>query len=778
MRSITALLMSFMILAAVFLCGVRNFPVYAAMDPSFQPAAPYYATFFYLWSQNPNTDSSWSYWSDNAHTPPDNWFSHYLPDPQPGVFNPSEELYSSNNTAIIYWQLRKLAEARQEVAIASWWGQGHKSDIAFQKIITDIMNRPDNPYPHLRWAMYYEKEGFGDVPLTEIVNDLAYIKATYANQPGYLKINGKPVIFVYNAAHSGSTPANDLQRWQSARSQSGFYIVLKVDPLNSGADPASMDGWHEYAPANRSGSKGSYYSFASPGFWLEGQAQRLPRNLTEFETAVRQMVAANTTWKLTQTWNEWGEGSSVEPAVEVNQVSSGKATIKIGAPLFENKYVDILAVQLPPLERGAGGLSPSLITPSTIIPSVTTPPSITPTSVSDPVVVAVGDIACGGDSPGASCKEWETSELARQQNPAAVLVLGDNQYESGKYQYFSGADPYCKSNPPRCYDTTWGRLKNITYPSVGNHEYLTTDASGYFDYFNGIGNAAGRAGDRSKGFYSFDIGAWHLIALNSNCSRAGGCGVNSPQERWLRQDLASNKNKCTLAYMHHPRYSSGYDGNNSGLTGQLVPLWQALQDNQADIVLAGHSHHYERFAPQDAAGNANTLSGIRQFVVGTGGRNFTGYWTNTLANSEVKNNTSFGVLSLTLHNNSYDWKFIPVASGSFTDAGTTTCHAVSAISPTIFVTQAPQPCVMKMQGDADCKRDIEGKDVNLLDFEVWRKESFADCSSTNEIGCGIDNDADGNVMDANFNYPGSTHTVVDMIVNLQDFEIWRKGYYL
>lgn len=718
--------LSVLLLCAVFIAFSLPAPAWA--QSSFQPSAPYYATFFYLWSENPNTDGIWSYWSDRAHTPPQNWFSNYLPDPQPGVFAPQTELYSSSNDQIIYWQLRKLAEAKQEVAIASWWGPNHKSDRAFNKIITDIMNRPDNPYPNLRWSMYYEKEGFGTIPLTELESDLNYIKSKYTTQPGYFKINGKPVIFVYNAAHSGYNAMDDLARWQTVRDRTGFYVVLKVDPLTSGAAPTAIDSWHEYAPANRTGTRGNFFYFVSPAFWLEGNAPRLVRDLTAFKTGVTAMVQSNTLWKLTETWNEWGEGSSVEPGDPVRQVQTGTATFDTTAPPFQNQYVDALNTLLPPLEQGtgAGGTTPTI--------------TATPTPVAaDPVVIAVGDIACGADSAGAACKEWETSELARRQNPQGVLILGDNQYEQGQLSYYAGTDPYCQSNPPRCYNGTWGRLKSITYPAVGNHEYLTPNAAGHFDYFNGTGNATGRAGDRSKGYYSYNIGDWHLIALNSNCSRAGGCGAGSPQEQWLRQDLAANP-KCTIAYMHHALYSSGHDGNNTTLLGQMRPLYQALYDAKADIVLAGHSHHYERFALQNAQGAADQANGFRQFVVGTGGRNFTGYWTTTMPNSEVKHNTSFGVLKLTLHNASYEWNFLPVQGSAFTDFGNAFCHR-SAPTPTATITAPPSPT------GSSCNKSSPSQ---FSCYGQWYAAYHAG----------------GNPTDGDFNGDGRT--------SLTDFEFWRR----
>ncbi len=302
---------------------------------------------------------------------------------------------------------------------------------------------------------------------------------------------------------------------------------------------------------------------------------------------------------------------------------------------------------------------------NTATPTITAIPTVS--SGTSPVVVAVGDIACGSDSGGAACKEWYTSEAARIINPVAVLLLGDNQYEQGQLANFDGSNSFCQSNPPKCFNATWGRLKNISYPAVGNHEYLTANASGYFDYFNGVGNATGRAGDRNKGYYAFNIGSWRLYALNTNCSPAGGCGAGSPQERWLRADLAANPKQCALAYYHHPLHSSG--GRD---TPSVAPLFQALYDNRVELVLAGHEHNYERFAPQTPQGVASS-NGIQEIIVGTGGRNFTQFVT-VAPNSLVRNANSFGVLKLTLNTSSYAWEFVPASGYTFKDSGTGTCH--------------------------------------------------------------------------------------------------------
>ena len=287
----------------------------------------------------------------------------------------------------------------------------------------------------------------------------------------------------------------------------------------------------------------------------------------------------------------------------------------------------------------------------------------------DPVIAAAGDIACdpssaqfnGGRGSGSLCRQLAVSNLLVGGNFAAVLALGDTQYNCGGLAAFQ-----------QSYDLSWGRVKSITHPVVGNHEYLTSggtgctsanaNAAGYFAYFGAA------AGAPSKGYYSFDVGSWHLIALNSSCSGAGGCGRTSPQGKWLAADLAAHKNECTLAYWHIPLFSSGGRANKNTL-----PFWQQLYAAHADIVLDGHDHIYERFAPQTPAGEPDPASGIREITVGTGGANLTPLQTRA-ANSVVANASTFGVLELTLRRSSYSWQFVP-AVGSFRDSGSANCHA-------------------------------------------------------------------------------------------------------
>jgi Tol biopolymer transport system component len=290
----------------------------------------------------------------------------------------------------------------------------------------------------------------------------------------------------------------------------------------------------------------------------------------------------------------------------------------------------------------------------------------------DPVIGTAGDIACDPDltrySTGLgtrdACHMLQTSDLLLKMDLSAVIPLGDLQYENGTLDKFQ-----------RSYEPTWGRLKAQTRPVVGNHEYRTPGASGYFDYFNGPGVFDGPAGARDKGYYSYDLGAWHVVTLNSQCSHApadnpykNDCAVGSPQEQWLRADLAAHPNRCTLAAWHHPWFSAGLAGVND----RVRPLFQALYDHGVDVLLTGHDHGYERFAPMDTAFNRDPARGVRQFVVGTGGKNEETH-RYPQPNSEVRAQGRFGVLELTLRPSAYTWEF-KRDGGTFEDSGANACH--------------------------------------------------------------------------------------------------------
>jgi Calcineurin-like phosphoesterase len=280
---------------------------------------------------------------------------------------------------------------------------------------------------------------------------------------------------------------------------------------------------------------------------------------------------------------------------------------------------------------------------------------------SDPVVVAVGDIACPAGGSG-SCQQAATEAIAKTQNPNAVFVLGDNQYNSGLYSEYESAG---------AYNATWGFFNPIVHPVPGNHEYAaSSSAAGYFQYF---GQAVANPDNTPNAYYSFNLGTWHIDALNSNCSDSG-CSDPLPgstttaQNTWLGSDLAANRSACVLGMWHHPLISDGWTLGSPG----VAPLWTALYNAHADIVLGGHDHLYERYAQQDPSGNA-TANGIREFVVGTGGESLNGLGSSN-SNLQGSDSKDFGVLVLTLHPTTYDWRFV-TTGGTVKDSGTgVPCH--------------------------------------------------------------------------------------------------------
>lgn len=275
------------------------------------------------------------------------------------------------------------------------------------------------------------------------------------------------------------------------------------------------------------------------------------------------------------------------------------------------------------------------------------------------LVAAAGDISCPVNAKRhnkefnrpKACRMADTGALLGTVKPDAVLALGDNQYEAGSLADFRSA-----------YARTWGAFKAITYPVPGNHEYGTPHARGYFDYFGA------RAGEPDKGYYSYDLGAWHVVALNSECTHVGGCDGLDPQAAWLRQDLADHPRTCVLAYWHRPRFSSGSHGNNV----DLDPLWRILSDAHADLVLSGHDHDYERFVPTDADGSAAAENGMAQLVIGTGGASHYKFHL-PAATSVARITGQNGVLRLELAPQSYRWQFLQAPGGQPLDSGTATC---------------------------------------------------------------------------------------------------------
>ena len=266
---------------------------------------------------------------------------------------------------------------------------------------------------------------------------------------------------------------------------------------------------------------------------------------------------------------------------------------------------------------------------------------VLPDSASDPVLVGAGDIAlCNSEGD-------EATAALLDGISGTVFTVGDNAYSRGTAAQFRD-----------CYGPSWGRHRARTRPSPGNHEYYSIGARPYYGYFGAL------AGPSSKGYYSYDVGEWHVVALNSNI----GVGHGSEQEQWLRADLAASDADCTLVYWHHPLFSSGPHGDQV----KMRDIWRVLYEHKVEVVVNGHDHHYERFAPQTPDGQPDPETGIRQFIVGTGGAGLRSL-RNVRPNSQVRDTNTWGVLKLTLQAQSYDWEFVPVEGKTFRDSGSGAC---------------------------------------------------------------------------------------------------------
>jgi acid phosphatase type 7 len=269
--------------------------------------------------------------------------------------------------------------------------------------------------------------------------------------------------------------------------------------------------------------------------------------------------------------------------------------------------------------------------------------------LSPPVLLAAGDVAsCAWD------RDEATAAVIASQ-PGYVAMLGDAVYPAGSLDAFS-----------RCYDPSWGRFKNRTFPAPGNHDYEvseTTPSSPYFLYFGP------RAGAVRRGYYAYRLGTWKIIVLNDNCADIGGCGRGSPEDLWLRRELRASAAFCTLAYWHKPRFTGGLEGSDA----ETLRFWRDLYAAGADVILNGHAHSYERFAPQTPAGRADRRFGIREFVVGTGGAPLHPF-TRRPPNTQIQDNTTWGVLRLDLGRASYRWRFLAAAGGTLHDSGRAACH--------------------------------------------------------------------------------------------------------
>src|SRR5215208_5811750 len=525
---------------------VSNFATVTLVDAApiqtdTQPSFPIRAAFYYPWFPEA--------WNQQGFNP----FTNY---------SPSLGFYDGGSQTVIKQQIGAMQYGGIQTGIASWWGQGSKTDAHIPGLLQAAVGT------NFRWSIYHENESQGDPSVAQLTSDLTYMRDKYGSDPSFLRINGRFVVFVYA---DGNDACGMADRWKQANTV-GAYVVLKV--FSGYRTCASQpDGWHQYSPAVAADSQKGYSYAVAPGFWKKGDAVRLARDITRWNQNIRDMVASGAPFQLVTTFNEWGEGTSVESAQEWSSASAhglyldalhtdgqgsappadttppappaglsatpGEQTVALD--WNDNSEADLAGsrvyrrnpdgswpsspVASPPASQWSDSGRTNGTTYTYRVTAVDTAgnesqpsalASATPVgpATTDPVIAAAGDIACdplsssfnGGLGTSSSCRQKYTSDLLVGSQLAAVLTLGDNQYEGGTLAQFQ-----------QSYDQSWGRVKPITHPAVGNHEYQTSNASGYFDYFNGVGVQTGRAGDRGKGYYSFNIGNWHIVTLNSNC---------------------------------------------------------------------------------------------------------------------------------------------------------------------------------------------------------------------------------------------------------------------
>ena len=541
-----------------------------AADPTF----PLRGTFYYGWF-------------------PETWGNLASPDSR---YQPTRGYYSTD-LATATAQVTEMQSANIDFAIASWWGQGSNTDDRMGALLRAADGTD------FKWAVYYEPEGYSDPSSSTIASDLSYIRDRYGSDPNYLRIGGRFVVFVY----AGSDGCPMASRWNAGNTV-GAYLVLKVFSGFRTCTP-QPDSWHQYGPATMEQAHLPYSYAISPGFWRYDEASpRLARNLGAFQAAVANMVASGASWQLVTTWNEFGEGSPVEPTTA-----------------FGTTYLDALrcdGVCVTPTSPPP--TSPPPTSPPPTSPPPTSPPPTSPPPTTGFRLAAAGDI-CG------NCKA--TSDLVLANSPLVTLTLGDNAYDAGTLSEYNTK-----------YDPNWGRFKATTRPSPGNHEWNSSNAQGYRDYF----------GITKKNLWgAFNVGGWHFVRMDTT-------KMSSTQVSWIQRNLARDTHTCEVAYGHHPRWSSG--STHGSQTSQST-AWGALAAGNVDIVLYGHEHNYERFG---------LIDGMREFVVGTGGAGSYGFGS-PVAGSQVRITNVQGVLFLTLGSATYSWQFKNTA-GTVLDSGSGACH--------------------------------------------------------------------------------------------------------
>jgi hypothetical protein len=614
----------------------------------YQPPFPIRAVFYYPWFPEA--------WNQSGFNP----FTNYTP---------SLGYYDSGSTAVIQNHITAMTYGNIKAGILSWWGQGSPTD---QRVATILAATPGSSNPNFRWSVYYENESTGNPAVSQIQSDLSYMRTNYGNNASFLRVNGKFVVFVYADGTDGCTMAD---RWKQANTALGSpaYLVLKV--FSGYKTCASQpDSWHQYSPAVATDQQAGYSYAISPGFWLKGQAVRLARDLTRWTSNVQTMVASGQPWQLVATFNEWGEGTSVESAAEWASASGF------------GQYLDALH------NNGNGTPAPTNTPGATATPTrtPTNTPAVSPTptrtatatqppSGNDPIIYFTGDLVSSSTVSKAQLVVNLINNLMAQHPNSQKLVAstGDNEQENNP----------TVANYTNAFGATFGTFvtQGIFQQVRGNHDMQsvgsytdydgTSHSSGaaYWDYFGANSHAANINGKKLTD-YSYNLGSWHIVALDQINS-----SVTTPSLNFLTADLAANSGTlCQIVYWHVPTYSSGSAHGDS--TG-LVPLNQAAFNAGVDIILSGHDHDYQRFYPINPSGQRDDAHGITTFVDGIGGQDGRSGSQTSIAQAAsavyldiFPGGSAIGVIQFTLHATSADYALYNANTGAILDQGTVNCH--------------------------------------------------------------------------------------------------------
>jgi hypothetical protein len=629
-----------------------------------QPGFPIRSAFLYPWFPEA--------WNQQDYDP----FTNYTP---------SLSFYDSNSASVIRNQISAMTYGNIDAAILSWWGQGSRTD---QRVATILGSTPGSSNPSFRWSLYYENESQGDPSVAQIENDLQYIQGHYGSDPSFLRVNGKFVLFVYADAADSCGMAD---RWVQADHALGHpaYLVLKVFAgyRNCASQP---DSWHQYSPAVATDEQRGYSYAISPGFWKKGEAPRLARNLSTWTSNVRSMVASGDPWQLVTTFNEWGEGTSVESAVEWASASGfGQYLDVLHDNGNGNPVPTTTSTTIPPNPSSTPTRTTAPPNPSPTPTSTTAPPnpSLTPTRTAtpqpgtDPILFFVSDLVSGSSVDRAQSVVNLIQNLMSQ-HPGAQMVVasgGDNEQENSP----------SLSNYQSYFGSTYGTFvsQGIFMQVRGNHDIQsvgsytdfdgTTHSSGaaYWDYFGAAAHMFNIEGEKLTD-YSYDLGTWHIIGLD----QLNG-SVNNATLDFLTADLAQHSdNACQLVYWHVPTYSSGSAHGDS--TG-LKPLNQAEYNAGVDIQLNGHDHDYQRFFPINPNGVRDDAHGITTFVAGIGGQDGRSGSQTSIAQAASAiyldsfpggSGHAIGVVMFVLHATSADYTLYDANNGSILDQGSVVCH--------------------------------------------------------------------------------------------------------